>query len=249
MVRGKKFMKKLTLVLFILAMASSLAAQEYIDVVYLKNGGRIRGIIIENIPNEKVKIQTSDGSIFVYKYEEIEKFTREESQKTVKPEKSEKSEKKGDMQSNKILYEELEKSQALGCLITAFVPGGQHFYAKEYLTGAVYVGLFIGAYIPLITYSDKFVEADDRYKKTGSSSDKKKADKYGNYAAYSLLALVGVKIVDVLHGFYSIDNYNDNLKKKFNLTSNQNKIHMSANAGYDDIYKERRYNVGLVMTF
>lgn len=51
--------------------------QEYQDVVYLKNGGILRGMIIEQIPNVQLKIQTKDGSVFVYKIEEIEKITKE----------------------------------------------------------------------------------------------------------------------------------------------------------------------------
>ena len=47
------------------------------EVVYLKNGSIIRGIIIEQIPNESLKIQTTDGSIFFYKITEIEKITKE----------------------------------------------------------------------------------------------------------------------------------------------------------------------------
>jgi len=37
-----------------------------VDVVYLKNGSVITGSIIEQIPNETIKIQTRDGSVFVY---------------------------------------------------------------------------------------------------------------------------------------------------------------------------------------
>ena len=61
------------------------------EVVYLKNGGVIRGIIIEQIPNEKLKIQTKDGNVFVFLYTEIEKITKEvapsssESYKKTKP--------------------------------------------------------------------------------------------------------------------------------------------------------------------
>jgi len=47
------------------------------DVVYLKNGSIIRGLIIEQVPNVSIKIQTSDGSVFFYKMEEIEKITKE----------------------------------------------------------------------------------------------------------------------------------------------------------------------------
>jgi hypothetical protein len=49
----------------------------YQEVVYLKNGGIIRGIIIEQIPSEKLKIETKDGNVFVYTYSEIEKITKE----------------------------------------------------------------------------------------------------------------------------------------------------------------------------
>jgi|JI10StandDraft_1071094.scaffolds.fasta_scaffold24488_10 hypothetical protein len=47
------------------------------EVVYLKNGSIIRGTIIEQIPNETLKIQTKDGNIFVYKFDEIVKTTKE----------------------------------------------------------------------------------------------------------------------------------------------------------------------------
>lgn len=49
----------------------------YEDVVYLKNGSVIHGIIIEQIPNESVKIQTKDKSMFVFKMEEIDKIAKE----------------------------------------------------------------------------------------------------------------------------------------------------------------------------
>lgn len=48
------------------------------DVLYLKNGSVIRGLIIEQTPNVSVKIKTKDGSVFAYSYEEIEKFAKEE---------------------------------------------------------------------------------------------------------------------------------------------------------------------------
>jgi hypothetical protein len=50
---------------------------QYVDVVYLKNGSVIRGMILEQTPNVSIKIQTKDGSIFVYKMEDVEKMTKE----------------------------------------------------------------------------------------------------------------------------------------------------------------------------
>jgi hypothetical protein len=48
-----------------------------LDVIYLKNGNVIRGIVTERIPGESVTIETREGSVFTFKFEEIEKITRE----------------------------------------------------------------------------------------------------------------------------------------------------------------------------
>ena len=53
-------------------------AQDVRDVVYLKNGSIIKGMVIEQIPTESLKIKTSDGSLFVYKMEEVLKIVKEE---------------------------------------------------------------------------------------------------------------------------------------------------------------------------
>ncbi len=45
--------------------------------VYLKNGNVMHGNIIELKPNISIKIQTSDGSILVFSFDEVEKFTQE----------------------------------------------------------------------------------------------------------------------------------------------------------------------------
>jgi len=50
---------------------------QYQDVVYLKNGSKIKGVLIEQIPNKSLKIQTKDGSIFNYNMDEVEKITKE----------------------------------------------------------------------------------------------------------------------------------------------------------------------------
>jgi len=59
----KKFFYLFTLSLTVcfLLQVSSHAQEQYKDVVYLKNGSVVKGQIIENIFNDKIKIQTSDG--------------------------------------------------------------------------------------------------------------------------------------------------------------------------------------------
>lgn len=59
--------------------ATSITAQNLQDVIYLLNGSVIRGVIIEQIPNQSLKVKTNDGSIFVYKMSEVEKMTKEQS--------------------------------------------------------------------------------------------------------------------------------------------------------------------------
>ena len=72
-------MRKILLVLFgILGFSVLSIAQNYREVVYLKNGSIIKGIIIEQTPNMSLKIKTADGSIFAYQMDEIEKMTKEE---------------------------------------------------------------------------------------------------------------------------------------------------------------------------
>ena len=48
------------------------------DVVYLKNGSIIKGKVIEVVPSESVKVQTQDGSLFVYSMDEIDRISNEE---------------------------------------------------------------------------------------------------------------------------------------------------------------------------
>ncbi|MDH6341960.1 hypothetical protein M2480_000622 [Parabacteroides sp. PFB2-12] len=72
-------MKKVFFVFALLmACVTTAFSQETVrETVYLKNGSIIKGLVIEQVPNESLKIQTADGSIFVYKMEEVEKITKE----------------------------------------------------------------------------------------------------------------------------------------------------------------------------
>lgn len=73
-------MKRIYFLLSMLCFFSllSIAQQNYEDVVYLKNGSIIHGTIIEQIPNESLKVKTKDGSVFVYKMTEVDKMTKEQ---------------------------------------------------------------------------------------------------------------------------------------------------------------------------
>lgn len=67
----------LTAILFALTSTIALGQSNYQDVVYLKNGSIIRGVIIEQVPNKSIKIETADRNVFFYPIDEIEKLTKE----------------------------------------------------------------------------------------------------------------------------------------------------------------------------
>ena len=69
--------KRIFLVFAMLIGCLSIFAQSFQEVVYLKNGSVVRGVIIEQVPNESLKIQTADGSIFAYKMDEVLKISKE----------------------------------------------------------------------------------------------------------------------------------------------------------------------------
>lgn len=69
------------IIAFLVLMFSSatfVIAQSMQEVVYLKNGSVVRGSIIEQVPGQSIKVQTSDGNIFVYQENEVEKIAKEQ---------------------------------------------------------------------------------------------------------------------------------------------------------------------------
>ena len=78
-------MKKIFLLLVGLLFAAQLAAQNYTEVVYLKNGSVIRGIITEQIPSEQLTIATRDGNIFFFRMDEVARIVKESPNVQQKP--------------------------------------------------------------------------------------------------------------------------------------------------------------------
>jgi hypothetical protein len=67
-----------TSALVMLGAALGLAQEERLDVVYLLDGSVIRGTIIEQIPNKRLKIETRDGTIRTIDFSRIKKITKED---------------------------------------------------------------------------------------------------------------------------------------------------------------------------
>ena len=71
------------LLLFVGGITVSMA-QNVQEVVYLKNGSVVRGVVIEQVPGGALKIQTADGSIFAYQMSEVTKITKENTKSNFK---------------------------------------------------------------------------------------------------------------------------------------------------------------------
>lgn len=62
----------------LLAATAAFAESKSVDVVYLKNGSVIRGSVVELVPSDRLKIETADGSRFVFPMAEVEKIEKVE---------------------------------------------------------------------------------------------------------------------------------------------------------------------------
>ncbi len=72
--------KSYVILLFALFATFIYAKSNTEDVIYLKNGGIIRGRIIEQVPDKSIKIETADRNVFVFQMNEIDKFEKEDFQ-------------------------------------------------------------------------------------------------------------------------------------------------------------------------
>ncbi|MCF8374417.1 MAG: hypothetical protein K9H64_22540 [Bacteroidales bacterium] len=80
-------MKKIAILLLLMFAIASIQAQNYQDVLYLKNGSIIHGTILEQIPGKTIKIETTDNNIFVFQMDEVEKIAKERTVSTNQAEK------------------------------------------------------------------------------------------------------------------------------------------------------------------
>jgi TM2 domain-containing membrane protein YozV len=111
------------------------------DVVYLKDGSIIKGTIIEQIPNVSIKIETIDGSVFVYKMEQIEKITKEE--KRVAAETS------GNSRENSRHIR--KKSPVLAFWLSFLVPGAGQYYNGQITKGIIQDVLYVAGLTVALT--------------------------------------------------------------------------------------------------
>lgn len=109
------------------------------DVVYLKNGSIIRGIIIEQIPGQSLKIRIADGSVFVYQMSDVERITKEKPVTSVPT--------------------KVRKEPVVACALSIFLPGAGQLYNGEVAKGVIMFGAFIiGASLMMAALTEEIVD-------------------------------------------------------------------------------------------
>ena len=138
------------LCLFVLSYA---IGQTRIDVIHLKNGDVLKGEIIENIPNDHVKIELTGGSTLTVKYSNILKFTKEkiptESQIQQQPRQQESS---SQSDAKKMIYYENEKkSPTTAVLLSILLTSTGHLYADNWGRGLLFSAARVGGVVLALT--------------------------------------------------------------------------------------------------
>jgi len=163
-------MKKLIFFLafsFILFIGNNLIAQtNYRDIVYLKNGSIIKGIVLEQIPNVSLKMKTSDGNIFVFEMKDVEKITKEEITGITKS---------IDKYDSVITTSTSYRSPALSTFLSFLVPGcgqyynGQSFKGKKFLLWHIAsIGVITACYYNSFRERNSTYQLSDQSNKTSS---------------------------------------------------------------------------------
>ncbi|MBL7023311.1 MAG: hypothetical protein ISR90_04565 [Candidatus Marinimicrobia bacterium] len=132
---------KILRTIILLAVVSLAFGLERVDVIHLKNSDIIKGVIVENVPNDYVKIELTCGSIMSYNYRDIIKFSKE----TVKPPQTQ-SLYTSDSQKL-FMYKNLKKSPATAVVLSFLLPSTGHAYAGNWSRGLVFTGLKIGSIV------------------------------------------------------------------------------------------------------
>jgi len=110
------------------------------DVLYLKNGSVIKGIVVEVDDADSIGIKTTDGSLFVYKEEEVKTIQKEEVRATPTPQA---------MHYNHTGYK--RKDPALAAIFSILLPGGGQYYNGQYMKGAVMTGVGLSSVALIVT--------------------------------------------------------------------------------------------------
>lgn len=138
----------------VLSAGGSLAAGN-LDTVALSNGTVIQGTILES-SNERVKIQTMDGTVMVFDMTDVEQIRRGAVQsQTVPVETVTQTTRTVEMRNP------LRKDPTLAFHLSCYYPGGGQFYSGQSGKGALQLGLVIGGIILAVAEAPQYEDYYD----------------------------------------------------------------------------------------
>jgi len=126
------------------------AQQNYEDVVYLNNGSIIHGVVIEQIPNKSLKIQTRDGNVFVFNFTDVQKMTKElvvnNNISSNNKDNNDDKNTNNSTETTNVTPKGRYRSPAGAFWLSFLVPGGGQFYNGQYAKAGIMLGLDVLAY-------------------------------------------------------------------------------------------------------
>lgn len=209
-------MKTLLFALLILICLPFLSAlgQERVDVIYLKNGDIFKGAIIENVPNDYVKIELSGGLVFTVKYIDISKFTKEKPENNLQQlQESRRPESNDQSSSMKMMYYDSEKkSPGTAVVLSLVLTSVGHAYAGNWGRGLLFTAGRVGGVVVALTAGIKTETHQDYLG-------------YGTYYTYETTKITDLYYVgfctallftvwEAVDASVEVDRYNDNLYNK-----------------------------------
>jgi hypothetical protein len=150
------------------------------------------------------------------------------------------ADKKNTFEKKYQIYESARKSQGYGCCWALVIPGGQHFYAGNYGSGALYLIGAITSYALVTSYLNK----SNDYNLSESEREKNE-----NYAGTAATLLVLLRVVEVIHGYYAVENYNEQLRKDLDVISNKNETKINFDFAYNPKTSDNKFSIGMTLNF
>lgn len=191
--------KKLIHAFIIIIFSFSTVIADYVDIIYLKNGTIIKGVIIEQIPGESLTIETIEGNKIVCSFDDITKILKE---KVVEKE-VEKKVKKPQMSLEELAFKRKKEEynskridgwMVLGCSCVP-IGGTGYFFGKEPTKGAIFLAGDVVWWVGFITI--------------------------GIDSTIGIVTFIGIyvaaRVYEYVDAFAVAERYNKKLKKKIGL--------------------------------
>jgi hypothetical protein len=138
-------MRNLIFLILIMSLGTAVtvfAQQDIRDVVHLKDGTMIRGVIVEMKPDDYIKIRTVDGIIMVYEIKDILKIDQ------VKYD--------YEKEFRKLELLQKEKDPAIAFMMSLVIPGTGQYYNGQIIKGIIQEGLILGSALYIIITASEF---------------------------------------------------------------------------------------------